>query len=162
MDTPEIDEKAKLLQTISELTTKATTRKDRKATLETENKALKESFEIVQASLREIEINVPVRTLAAAISGTPKLFMLEVARVGYSVEKLDGKLAVMKGGKEVEGVDFAIDEVTQLLTKTDDPDGLHKNFRSLITVSKASGGGAIGQNSSGFSQVENKPTKPSH
>jgi hypothetical protein len=138
----EITELATLRQTVAELTVKATSRKRRITLLEQENTTLKANLAASQATLHDIEVGQPVQTLANAISPTPELFLMEFGRVGYTVEKRDGKLTIIKDGNPVEGSEFTVAGVTKLLTKSDDP--ALKSFKHLVISNRASGGGASG------------------
>ena len=143
MDTPEITELATLRQTVAELTVKATSRKRRITLLEQENTTLKANLAASQATLHDIEVGQPVQTLANAISPMPELFLSEFARVGYSVEKRDGKLTIIKNGEPVADSEFTVNGMTKLLVKSTDP--ALKSFKHLVIASRASGGGASGQ-----------------
>ncbi len=154
-----LDEISVLRQTVTELTNKATNRKTRIAALEDENKKLKASLATAEHAAYEATVGEPLQRLADAISPMPDLFLAEFAKLGYKIAKRDGKLVVMQNDKPVEGTEFTMDGLVKLLAKSDDP--AHKNFKHLIITSRASGGGAVGQQPSSFIPVEEK-LKPSN
>ncbi len=155
----QIDELATLRQTVAELTAKNANRKARITELEAQLATANTATQTAQASLHEIEVTRPMLTLAEAVSPTPELFLTEFARVGYKVVMQDGKLRIMQGDQAIDA-EVTVDGIRKLLLTED---AKHKNFKHLVSVSRASGGGAVSQSSHAGSLVppSEQASKPS-
>jgi hypothetical protein len=154
----EMEELMRLRQAVAELAAKNAARKRRITELEAQLATSQVATETAQANLHALEVTQPMQTLAEAISPTPELFLSELARVGYKVMNNDGRLTLLDGDdKPVEGVDVTTDGLRKYLLSTD---AKHKNFVHLITFTKASGGGAVGQSRSDGLQPAERTAKP--
>ncbi|AFL87460.1 hypothetical protein Terro_1142 [Terriglobus roseus DSM 18391] len=151
-------ELATLRQTVAELTQKNATRKARITDLEAQLAASQGAAQTAQASLHTMLVTQPMQTLAAAISPTPELFLSELSRIGYKVTSNDGKLTLTDADdKPVEGAEMTTDGLRKHLLSAD---AKHKNFVHLMTLSRASGGGALGQSQSNGLPPADRSDKP--
>jgi hypothetical protein len=152
-----VDEVAVLRQTNVELLSKLHDRAARITNLESQLAASQGTAQTAQASLHTLLVTQPLETLASAISPTPELFLSELGRVGYTVVNTAGKLTLIDGDKPVEGVEVTIEGLRKHLLSGD---AKHKNFRHLISLTKASGGGAVGLSQSNGLLPADRSDKP--
>src|ERR1051326_7411762 len=117
---PNEDELARLRTANAELTTKAKTRKERIAALETENATLKNQ-------LHEAIVGKPQKAVAVDLFGELSDVFVEQFNKRFKVESKDGKLCVFDlegkpfNGKDGKQVAFCRESLYPLLTDADKP-----------------------------------------
>jgi hypothetical protein len=144
-------ELARLRTANAELTAKAKTRKERIATLESENAA-------IRTQLHEATVGGPMKAVAADLFGSLAEVFTEQFNKRFKTELKEGKLCVFDlEGKPLNGndgkqVEFSRESLYPLLSDQAEP--LFPAFAKSVVITKASGGAAVTPQSSAAKPVE--------
>ena len=145
-----------------ELKHKSATRKAKIAELETSSAALQAKLHASEASVRELTVNGPVRTMFADISTAPEALQESLSK-DYRFELIDGKLAFLThDGKPVTSKDGKVIPFEQAAIRdfllTEENEAKRRLYNAILIASKASGGQATYQQKSSRPPVpENEP-----
>jgi predicted nuclease with TOPRIM domain len=137
-----------LRRTNAELVTKASTRKQKIAELEAANAEIQKTVTQRDATIHELTIGVPLRSMAEDNSTCPEVFIENFGK-SYRLELTNGELSIVSiaDGKPVQHngkvVQFEPEALKALLLDEKHPQS--KLFRAITIASKASGASASAQ-----------------
>lgn len=117
----------------AQLTEKSKTRKLKIAELEAANAA-------IQAQLRLITVDAPMRSMAESMSTVPDLF-IEQFNKSHRLELIDGKLTIVNA-EDGKPINVAFEKDALLKHLTDEKFSQAKTFNAILIASRASGGAA--------------------
>lgn len=130
---PDVNEVERLRLANAQLTEKSKTRKAKIAELEAANAA-------IQAQLRLITVDAPLKSMAESLSTVPGLF-IEQFQKSQRLELLDGKLTIVNAA-DGKAINVAFEREALLKHLTDEKHPQAKTFNAIVISSRASGGAA--------------------
>jgi hypothetical protein len=127
---PDINEVERLRLANAQLTEKSKTRKAKIAELEAANAA-------IQAQLRLITVDAPLRSMFESISTVPDL-AIEQFHKSHRLELLEGKLTIVNA-EDGKPINVAFEKDALLKHLTDEKHPHAKTFQAIVIASRASG-----------------------
>ena len=158
----EAEELSTLRKLTSELRSKNTVKKARIAELESAATAIQVELAQTKAELKKVTVDIPLRGFAEAISTAPEAF-IETLQRDYKVELKDGSLTLLTPTGEPiihEGkpIPFELGAIRTLLLASKE-EGRAQLYRSIIVVSRATGGAANPPSRSGSASTQTEPAQ---
>jgi hypothetical protein len=129
----DVNELERLRLANAQLTEKSKNRKLKIAELEAVNAA-------IQAQLRLITVDAPMRSMAESMSTVPDLF-IEQFQKSHRLEMIEGKLTIVNA-EDGKPINVAFEREALLKHLIDEKNPQAKTFNAILIASRASGGAA--------------------